>query len=417
MSRILLYTSPARGHLFPMTALALELKRRGHAVAVRTLAADVDLVRAQGLTAAAVDPRIEAIAGDDWQATNPRDALKSAVRMFTARAPLDGADLGAAIEQEQPDALVVDVNAWGAMTEAEAWGGPWAAFFPYPMPLDSVDAPPFGPGLRPARTILGRTRDRLLRPIVVGAMEKLFVPGMNELRSSRGLRPLAGVNDLFGAPPLTVYTTAEPFEYHRRDLPAGVVMVGPLEWEPPVTAPPWLDEVDRPLVLVTTSTDYQADTALVRAALEGLADSDVHVVATLPSDDPATLAIPANAHVERFVPHSLVLDRAVCAITHGGMGGTQKALGRGVPVVAVPFGRDQSEVARRVEVAGAGVRLPARRLRADRLREAVREARTRTAGAERIAAAFRKAGGASAAADAVEQRLLHRAGAGRSFDG
>jgi hypothetical protein len=29
----------------------------------------------------------------------------------------------------------VDVNAWGALTEAEAWGGPWAAFFPYPMPL------------------------------------------------------------------------------------------------------------------------------------------------------------------------------------------------------------------------------------------------------------------------------------------
>lgn len=406
MSRILVYTSPARGHLFPMTALALELRARGHDVAVRTLASDVDLVRRQGLAAAAVDPGVEAIVGDDWRTTNPRAALRSAVRMFTARAPFDGADLRAAIGQERPDALVVDVNAWGAMTEAEAWGGPWAAFFPYPMPLDSVDAPPFGPGLRPARTVLGRTRDRLLRPVVIGTMERLFVPGMNELRAARGLRPLTGVNDLFGAPPLTIYTTAEPFEYHRRDLPAGVVMVGPLEWEPPVTAPAWLDAVDRPLVLVTTSTDYQADTVLVRTALEALAGSDVHVVATLPSDDPAGLAVPAHAHVERFVPHGLVLDRAVCAITHGGMGGTQKALARGVPVVAVPFGRDQSEVARRVEVAGAGVRLPARRLRTDRLRAAVDRARTCTAGAQRVAAAFREAGGAVAAADAVEQRLL-----------
>jgi MGT family glycosyltransferase len=183
-------------------------------------------------------------------------------------------------------------------------------------------------------------------------------------------------------------------------------MVGPLEWEPPSEPPSWLGEVDAPLVLVTTSTDYQADTRLVRTALEALAGSDVHVVATLPSDDPTGLAIPPNAHVERFVPHSLVLDRAVCAITHGGMGGTQKALARGVPVVAVPFGRDQSEVARRVEVAGAGVRLPARKLRADRLADAVRVARTKTDGARRVAAAYRSAGGAGAAADAVESRLL-----------
>ncbi len=409
MARILVYTSPSRGHLFPMMALVLELQRRGHEVAVRTLAADVDLVRAQGVEARAVDRRLEAVAGDDWQAGNPREALKAAVRMFTARAAFDGDDLRAAIEQERPDALVVDVNAWGAMSQAEAWGGPWAAFFPYPMPLDSVDTPPFGPGLRPARTVLGRTRDRLLRPLLVGTLEKIMTPGVNALRTERGLPPLTGVNDLFGAPPLTIYTTAEPFEYHRRDLPPNVLLVGPLEWEPPAAPPGWLDELDGPLVLVTTSTDYQADTVLVRTALEALAGEPVHVVATLPSDDPQSLRVPPNARVERFVPHSLVLDRAVCAITHGGMGGTQKALARGVPVVAVPFGRDQAEVARRVEVAGAGVRLTRRRLRADRLADAVRVARTRTAGADRVAEGYRRAGGARAAADAVESRLLQPA--------
>ncbi|MCV7070521.1 glycosyltransferase, partial [Mycobacterium rufum] len=49
-------------------------------------------------------------------------------------------------------------------------------------------------------------------------------------------------------------------------------------------------------------------------------------------------------------------------MTHGGMGITQKALARGIPVCAVPFGRDQFEVARRVQVARCGTRLPARRL-------------------------------------------------------
>jgi UDP:flavonoid glycosyltransferase YjiC (YdhE family) len=84
------------------------------------------------------------------------------------------------------------------------------------------------------------------------------------------------------------------------------------------------------------------------------------------------------------------------------MGITQKALASGVPVCVVPFGRDQLEVARHVEVAGAGARLPAARLRPDRLRASVREAMGKKAGAERIAATFAKAGGPQSAVDALD---------------
>ena len=121
--------------------------------------------------------------------------------------------------------------------------------------------------------------------------------------------------------------------------------------------------------------------------------------------DPAGLSPPANVRVERFVPHAPVLDRAVCVVCHAGMGITQKALAHGVPVVAVPFGRDQPEVARRVEVAHAGVRLPARRLNPERLRASVEQARRLTPGAQRIAAAFQAAGGPVAAGDALEQLI------------
>lgn len=143
-------------------------------------------------------------------------------------------------------------------------------------------------------------------------------------------------------------------------------------------------------------------------ALDALAGEDLEVVATLPAADAAGIDIPANARVLPFVPHGPLLERAVCAITHGGMGATQKAIARGVPVCAVPFGRDQLEVARRVETSGAGTRLPARRLAPDRLRAKVREAMRRRAGAEQIAAAFARAGGPAAAADAFEERLLGR---------
>ena len=78
-------------------------------------------------------------------------------------------------------------------------------------------------------------------------------------------------------------------------------------------------------------------------------------------------------------------------------------------VCVVPFGRDQPEVARRVEVARAGARLPASRLNPRRLREAVREAMTMRDGAERIAQAFAATHADSAEADALEKISLKEA--------
>lgn len=101
-----------------------------------------------------------------------------------------------------------------------------------------------------------------------------------------------------------------------------------------------------------------------------------------------------------------MLDRAVCAVTHGGMGASQKALARVVPVCAVPFGWDQLAVARRVEVAGAGALLSAKRLRPDRLRSKIREAMTQAEGARQVAEALAAAGWAGVAAQAFEARLL-----------
>lgn len=406
MARILAYTSPARGHLYPLTPILDELAGRGHDIAVRTLASEVALMTARGFAAAPISDQVEAIRLQDWRGRNPRHALEIAVRGFCARAEHDAADLREAIDQEKPDAVVVDVNSWGALAAAERWGGPWAALCPYPLALQSPDVPPFGPGLPPARGPLGRIRDRLLRPVVLGAVERTMLPPLNTVRGQAGLRPLRHAGDLFRAPPMTLYLTSEPFEYPRSDWPDSVVMVGPCAWEPPADPPEWLAGITAPIVLVTTSSEFQDDGRLVSVALQALADEPVHVVATVPAGGPAGYAIAANAHVIRFVPHGAVLDRAVCAVTHGGMGATQKALARGVPVCAVPFGRDQLEVARRVEIAGAGTRLPASRLRPDRLRAKAREAMTRTPGAQRVAAGFAAAGGPAAAATAVESRLL-----------
>ncbi len=43
--KVLAYTSPARGHLYPLVPILDELARRGHAIAIRTLASEVPLMQ------------------------------------------------------------------------------------------------------------------------------------------------------------------------------------------------------------------------------------------------------------------------------------------------------------------------------------------------------------------------------------
>ncbi len=404
MAKLLCYTSPARGHLFPTVPILLELGRRGHDVVLYTLRDEVARIRGERLRVRPIAAAVEAIAHDDFGARSTREGLDRAVRVFAARAEHEIDDLAAAIREEKPDALLVDFNCWGAIAVAEASGLPWALFMPYFLPWRMPGLPPFGPGLAPRSDLVGRVRDFLVDKAVFAVVNR-NVPRVNAVRARVGLPPVRAMEEHGRSAPLVLHYTAEPFEYACAARPKSVVHVGPGLWEPPVTPPAWLAQVDRPIVLVTCSSEYQDDGAIVQAALEGLAGEDVFVVATTAGVDPGGFHAPSNARVERFVPHGPLLERAACVVCHGGMGITQKALAAGVPVCVVPFGRDQLEVARHVEVAGAGVRLDRKKLSSDRLRDAVRAARTLTDGASRVAAGFRSAGSAPRAADELERRF------------
>lgn len=403
MARFLAYVDAVPGRLYPLVATLLELSGRGHHVTVKAGIDDVERLRCIGLHAEPLAPPIERFDPDDWKARTRFGALMSGLRQFGERARAQATDLARTIDAEHPDALFIDEGSWGAAAAAERSGLPWAFSLVSPVPLTSRDAPPFGLGLRPRHDQVGRARDRAARALALGSLERIVAREVNGLRAELGVAPFTTLDAAFLAASLVLAYTAEPFEYPRSDWPSEVRLVGPGLWEPPAQAPAWLDDVTRPLVLVTCSTLFQNDRRLAEVACRAFAGEPLDVVVTTGDVDPATLAPPPNVRVERYVPHSPVLGRAACVVCHAGMGITQKALAHGVPVVAVPFGRDQPEVARRVEVARAGVRLPARRLTPERLRASVARARQLSPGAQRIAAAFAGAGGAPAAASALEQ--------------
>ncbi len=412
--KILAYTSPARGHLYPIVPIVQELQRRGHELALRTLSSQVELMRALDIDAEPISGQIEAVELDDYKGRSVPAKGRRALATFAARAEHEAPDLARAIGDHDPDVVVIDVNCWGAATVAEASGLPWAMYSPYLLMLPSRDAPAYGLGLAPPGGPLGRGRDVLLRRLGDVGFNRAVLPALGALRARHGLRGLDHFTDLLERPPLLLALTAEGFEYPRSDWPANVRLVGPMNWDPshlpshtpprslPQRAPAWLAEMSDPLVLVTCSTERQHDRRLISVALEALPAAGMSVIATAAAHDPDAFDAPAGSRVVSFVPHEAILERAACVVCHGGMGITQKALAAEVPVVVVPFGRDQLETARRVEVARAGARLSPRRLTPERLADAVRTALSRRAGAQRVSRAYAAAGGPAAAADAIE---------------
>jgi MGT family glycosyltransferase len=400
--RLLAYTSPARGHLYPAVPILLELGRRGYETALLGLADEVETVAALGIAAEAVSARVEAVELDDYRARLQATRALRALATFAGRAEHEAPDLLSAIERHRPDALLIDVNCWGAATVAEASGLPWSVYAPYLLTLPSREAPPFGLGLAPMGGALGRARDALLGAASAALSDRTALGAVNRVRSRYGLRPLGAVRELLEGCPLLLALTAEGFEYPRSDWPANVRFVGAIDWSPPLQPPSWLAQMRDPLVLVTCSTEQQHDEALLATALAALPGAGLNVLGTSAAHDPAGFEVPPGSRVVRFLSHEAVLARAACVVCHGGMGITQKSLSAAVPVVVVPFGRDQLETARRVELAGAGVRLPANRLTAGRLVEAVQRAAAMREGATRMSRLFAAAGGAVAAADAIE---------------
>ncbi len=405
MAVILAYTSPALGHLYPFCALLRELAGRGHQVHVRTLADGVQLCRDLGFEADAVDARIESLHNEDSVGGVLRAAGET-VRALAACAAVEVGDIGRAVRQVAPDLVIVDSNCWGAISFAEAENLAFVVFSAFTPYLRSPGSPPFGPGARPWPGPLGRVRDWGVGLVTGAVFDRPFRRGMRAVRAGLGLPDVRSADDLLRRAPAVLVATGKPFEYPHTDWGPSVAMIGPAPFDPPrAQTPAWLHDIEDPVVLVTTSSVPQADDRLIRTAVEALAGQGLHLVATSPAR-----TVPAAGHgpgvtLTEFVPHSLVLERAVCVVTHGGMGVTQKALNRGIPVCAVPFGRDQFEVARRVEMARCGVRLPARQLSPTTLRAAVADAMSMADGAAAVARGFAATGGVRRGADIVESML------------
>lgn len=365
MSDYLFAVLDAGGAVPPVLSVAGGLVRHGHDVRVLSdpvMGPEVEAVGATHVPWTHGPHRHvrskETDIAKDWQARTPVGAMASTRDGFMVGPAAEFArDTLDELSRRPADAVVSEMLPFGAMIGGEAAGVPVAVLFTTIFPLPVPGRPPFGPGFKPARGLPGRLRDAGVGR-ASEAMWNKALPRLNATRAAYGLPPLGHLFDQIAGMDRLLVLTSAAFDFPAPELPAHVRYVGPRladpAWAEGWTPPPG----DEPLVLVGMSSTYQKHTGLLDRVAAALGRLPVRgLITTGPAVEPGEVSAPANVTVVRSAPHAQVLEHAAAVVTHAGHGTVIKALAHGVPVVALPIGRDQPDVSARLVATGAGLRL------------------------------------------------------------
>jgi UDP:flavonoid glycosyltransferase YjiC (YdhE family) len=335
--RVAVVAGPDPGHSFPAIALCLKLLAAGDEPTLLTGVQWLDTARAAGVDA------IELLGLDPTPLDDDRDAgakiHQRAARMAVLNAPR--------LTELAPDLIVSDViTACGALA-AEIVGLPWVELNPHPLYLPSKGLPPIGSGLAPGVGPRGRLRDIVMRQLTARSLRE-------------GLRHRAAARVGVGLPPTGVdplrrlIATLPALEVRRPDWPVEAVVVGPLHFEP-TGAELALPPGDGPVVVVAPSTATTGTQGLAEMALDCLVPGKA-----LPAGSRLVVSRLAGGEIPA-PPWAVIglgrqdrlLSRADVVVCGGGHGMVTKTLLAGVPMVVVPGGGDQWEIANRVARQGS----------------------------------------------------------------
>jgi MGT family glycosyltransferase len=349
------------GHTFPAIALARELHRRGHEVLVECWENWREAIEAEGLAFTAAQEYVV------YPPPGP-DTPDGQTAADAARA------LAGLMEEFEPDLVVSDILTLAPTLAAEVAGVPHATLIPHVYPVQEPGLPMYSLGFRPARTPIGRLGWRATMPVMDSGLRR-GRDDLNETRERLGLPPQerfhGGISER-----LALVATYPQLEYPRR-WPGHAHVTGPLFFElehPEVVMPGDGPDDARPLVLIAPSTSQDPECELLRAALDGLADEPVRVLATTNRQQPSEpIEVPDNAVLVKWVSYAQVMPLADLVICHGGHGTVARTLHEGVPLVVCPAVGDMGENGARVAWSGTGVALPRRLLSPRGVRLAARQ--------------------------------------------
>ena len=360
--RIVLSNIGTYGDTNPLIAIALELKRRGHAPVMALPAVYEPKIRPLGLEFHAVRPDIDPTNSLLIEMIyDVKKGTETGLRKFlfpVLRQTFDDL-LDAATKPERADLLLLGELNYAGPLAAEVTRIPWASYVLAPLSFFSAFDPPVLPPFpRLARADkavpgFGRVIRRLARFVSRKWPEPIY-----ELRRELGLP--RGANPLFDAkhsPHLVLALFSEVLGVEQKDWPAHTLITGFCFYDADAgnaALPPQLEEFlaggDAPVVFTLGSAAVLAAGQFyehsARAAMR-LGVRAVLLIGTDPRNRPQT-ALPESICVAEYAPYSALFPRASLVVHQGGVGTTAQCLRAGKPMLIMPYSHDQPDNARRM---------------------------------------------------------------------
>lgn len=388
------------GHVIPTLDVVAELVRRGHEVTYVTGNALVERVAATGATALGYDSVLDGVnltemVTADATARMPSVYLREGREALrTLRAHLGG---------RRPDLVAYDLTLYHvARVIAREWDVPAAETFPafasnknFSL-LDKL-IEKMGPG--------DPNNPDLLR----------FLRELKDLLAEYGQSDTT-IEDLMGREEgLSLVFYPRSFQPAGPTFGDGYVFVGPC-LDTAATTEQWTPPGDgKPILLISLGTSVHHQPGFFRTCVDTFKDLPWHVVMAVHKGiDPAELGpLPPNIEVHGWVPQMGVLRHADVFVSHAGLGTIMGAMRTGTPVVLVPGTPEHEINAQRVAELGLGRVIRAGTLTSERLRAAVEDVAADLMTRKRVSRMRRdidEAGGAAAAADAIERHVAAHGG-------
>ena len=367
MAHIAFVALPAAGHVNPTLPLVAELVRRGHRVSYAAGADHAEAIAATGATA------LPAGTGSVRPTGSLHQMLLAGVEVCRVVVPA----LEKVFRADPPDLLCHDVLTPYAPLLAHRLGVPTVVTVPTHASNDSFSL------------------STLLIPADYDPTE--YLAARAKLAADLGvpIEPPTSRRQIVFLP--------RRFQIAGDTFDDSFVFVGPTldqpheDWRPPA---------GRRVLFVSLGTVVNNRPDFFQAVIQAFANTDWHVAMAVGDRvDPAKLGpIPANVELRPYFPQQNVLKYATAFLTHAGMNSVMEALARQVPMIAYPQTPEQAANAQQVADLGLGRLLTD----LDDLPVTVTEvacAKDIRANLATMADDLRTAGGAPAAADAVEAAL------------
>ena len=360
--RIILNTFGSFGDIHPYMAIAMELKRRGHAPVIATMEVYREKVEGIGVEFVPVRPHIAQPKEQDPELIEKIMEPKTGPRFLTEEVVFPAvresyADLLPAVSGA--DLLVTHPAAPAGPLVGRKTGIPWISTVLAPLSFFSAYDPPMPPFWQWFNKL------SIFGPGVMGFLLRTM-KSTYKAKAITAFRDELGIEDYGNpmfegqhSPALILALFSKVFAQPQPDWPKQTAITGFCFYDGnhdtqiPVELTRFLDNGPPAIVFTLGSSAVWVARDFFKESIQAAKRLGRRAVLLIGDERNLPHSLPEGVIALDYVPYQSLLPKACAVVHHGGVGTTSQGLLAGVPTLIVPFAFDQADNAEHARKVGA----------------------------------------------------------------